>query len=113
MMRRPKRSACPHSTLWNPADSGDAMAEALTTKLVNVGLAIVEPSRLTAVITEVANQNTELFDPKTAQKVGKQIGASAVLTGRIVTSGATSEAHMRLIKVETGQIILAASARLA
>jgi len=94
-------------------DSGDALAEQLTTKLVNDGLAIVERSRLSAVITELAIQNTQLFDPKTAQKVGKQIGASAVLTGRIVTTGATSEAHMRLIKVETGQIILAASARLA
>src|SRR5205814_1779432 len=93
-------------------EGGDALAEQLTTKLVNDGQAIVERSRLAAVITELAIGNTELFDPKTAQKVGKQIGASAVLTGRIVTAGATSEAHMRLIKVQTGEIILAASARL-
>lgn len=97
----------------NTTEGGDALAEELTTKMVSAHIPVVERARLSAVLTELAIQNTALFDPATAQKVGHQIGATAVLTGRIVAGpGRLSEANMRLIDVATGRILLAATTTL-
>lgn len=94
----------------NTTEGGAALAEELTTKMVSANVAVVERARLSAVLTELAIQNTALFDPETAQKVGRQIGATAVLTGKIVAGpGRFSEANMRLIDVATGRILLAAT----
>jgi len=94
-------------------DSGDALTEQLTTTLVDDKVSVVERSRLDASIAELSIQTTDLFDPKNAQKFGKQLGATVILTGKIVArDGRTSEAHMRLIDVQSGEILLAASSPL-
>jgi hypothetical protein len=94
----------------NTTEGGTALAEELTTKMVSANISVVERARLSAVLTELAIQSSALFEPETAQKVGHQIGATAVLTGKIVAgSGRFSEANMRLIDVTTGRILLAAT----
>lgn len=92
----------------NPA--GASMAEELTTALVQRKVSVVERSALDMVLTELIAQNTVLFDEASAQKIGKLTGARMVLTGKIVRERSTSRAHMRLIDVETGEILLAISA---
>lgn len=94
-------------------DEGNALTEQLITELVGRKITVVERSLLPSVLTELAIQQSSLFESKTAQKVGKQLGATVVLTGRIVNAATRSEAHVRLINVESGEIVLAGSTKLA
>lgn len=48
-------------------------------------------------------------DMTLTRKVGKQLGASAVMTARLVEDGHFLSVHVRLINVETGEVLLAAS----
>ena len=86
------------------------LTEQLTTSLTNKEIPVVERALLDKVLGEQFLQHSFLFDEKTAQRLGKQLGATAILTGRIVGRG---EAHVRLIDVKSGRILLAASGRLA
>jgi TolB-like protein len=94
------------------SEAGQAMTEDLTTSLVQHGVPVVERALLNQVITELALQNTVLFDEKQAQQIGMQAGASCVLTGKIVTDDNRNVAHVRLIDVRTGKILMAASERM-
>ena len=58
------------------------------------------------------NQNADLFDPATAQRFGKMIGAQYLVVGRvtgITNKGSDTIAHLslRMIEVETARIYLA------
>ena len=71
--------------------SGDVRAgskkleEDLTTGLSQGGISLVERTFLAKVLNELGLQNTKLFDPDKAQRVGKQLGAYAVLVGTMST----------------------------
>jgi TolB-like protein len=90
-------------------EAGVAISEDLATALVGKKVQVVERNALKSVIKEMAIQTSELIDPATVQRLGKQIGASTVLTGKIVADGNQFKAHVRLISVETGQVLMAAS----
>jgi hypothetical protein len=92
------------------SDVGSNLAEDVTTLLVQQGITVVERSVLNAVLVELVAQNTILFDANSAQNLGKLTGASVVVAGKIVPSGKTGKAYMRLIDVETAEILQAASA---
>ena len=83
------------------------LEEDLTTGLAQGGVSVVERTFLSKVLNELGLQNTKLFDPDKAQRVGKQLGAYAVLVGTMSGSGYRSEANLRLVKVETGEILFA------
>lgn len=89
---------------------GTALTEQMTTALSNKGISVVERELLDKVLAEQVVQHTVLFDEKTAQHIGKLLGATAVLTGKIVGPG---EAHVRLVDVSSGVILSAASQKLA
>jgi len=91
---------------------GLVAAERFTTELARREIAVVERSMLAKVLAELTLQNTSLFDPTTAGKIGKHVGAPLVLTGRIVKADRSTEAHIRLINVETGEILTATSGEL-
>jgi hypothetical protein len=91
-------------------ETGKVLEERLITTLTNKGIPIIERALLDKVLGEQLLQHSFLFDEKTAQHIGKQLGASAVLTGKIVGRG---EAHVRLVHVRSGRILLAASKRIA
>lgn len=93
--------------------AGKALVEQITTVVVNRGISVVDRKRLDDTLNELALQQSKAFDQETAQKVGKQLGAVAILTGTITPKGNRAEAHVRLIRVETGEIIVAASQDLA
>jgi|GEM_PF-1617181 len=90
--------------------TGNSIAEELTGALVQRKVKVVERSALDLVLAELLVQNTILFDEESAQKLGKLTGASMVLTGKIISEKNNGKAHLRLIDVESGEIMLAVSA---
>lgn len=107
----PVVAICPLSNNDGSANSaGRSIAEDLTSALVQRDVKVVERSSLDMVLAELLVQNTILFDEKSAQELGKLTGASMVLTGKIVPEKSTGKAHLRLIDVESGVILLAISA---
>ncbi len=88
---------------------GREFAESLTTELVRNDVRVVERRLLDKVLRELSMQNSSGFDPLTAQRIGKQLGAYVVLTGTIVPKNKVYEAQLRLLQVETGEILFAAS----
>jgi hypothetical protein len=94
-------------------DTGVQLAEDLTTMLVQQGASVVERSELDKVLGELLVQNTILFEPKSAQELGKLTGATVVVVGKIVPSGKAGKAYMRLVDVQTGEILQAASASIS
>lgn len=90
--------------------TGNSLAEELVSALVQRSVSVVERSALDMVLAELIAQNTILFDQKSAQQLGKLTGASMVLTGKIIQEKTTGKAHLRLIDVKTGEILLAVSA---
>jgi TolB-like protein len=93
--------------------TGKTLAEQISTMFVSRGITVVERERLNVALTELALQQSKAFDANAAQKVGKQLGAVAVVTGTITPKAMRAEAHVRLIRVQTGEAIVAASQDLA
>lgn len=85
------------------------LSEELTTGLVNRGVSVVERRLLNDVIQELGMQQGMLFDPTKAQKIGKQIGAYAMIIGTISPKANFVQAQLRLVRVETGEILAAAA----
>jgi len=83
------------------------ISEELTTGLVNRGVSVVERRLLDKVLSELNLQQSGLFDPAKAQAIGKQIGAYAVVMGTVAPKNSYTEAQLRLVRVETGEILLA------
>jgi len=86
------------------------MTERLTTELASHGVALVERELLDSVLVELGLQSTSLVDQEKAVKIGRLIGARSVLTGTLgsVEAGKV-EVHARLIKVRTGEVVVAGS----
>ena len=104
-------AVCPLSNDNGSANpTGNSIAEELVSALVQRKVSVVERSALDMVLTELIAQNTILFDQKSAQKLGKLTGASMVLTGKIIQEKSSGKAHLRLIDVQTGEILIAVSA---
>ena len=96
--------------------SGDAkynalskgIADMLITDLSKVkGITIVEREKLEKLIGEIKLGQSKYFDPATAQKLGKGLGAQNILTGSFYLLDNTIRIDARLIDVETGGIITA------
>ncbi len=96
--------------------SGDAkynalskgIADMLITDLSKVkGVTIVERDKLEKLIGEIKLEQSKYFDPATAQKLGKGLGAQNILTGSFYLLDNTIRIDARLIDVETGGIISA------
>jgi TolB-like protein len=92
---------------------GAGIAEDLTTTLVQRKITVVERAVMDMVLGELLLQNTILFDPKSAQNLGKLTGANYVLTGKIVPNRNVGKAYVRLINVQTGEIAFAVASSLS
>ena len=90
---------------------GNELSAEIKISLVESGLTVVERDQVAAVLSELLLQQTEFFDPKQAQNVGKQVGASVVLTGTISQKGRAVSVRASLIEVGTGKIKYASSLR--
>ncbi len=96
--------------------SGDAkynalskgIADMLITDLSKVkGVNIVEREKLEKLIQEIKLGQSKYFDPATAQKLGKGLGAQNILTGSFYLLDNIIRIDARLIDVQTGAIISA------
>jgi TolB-like protein len=89
--------------------AGKTLAEQISTVFISQGITVVERERLDVALKELSLQQKKAFDPEAAQKVGKQLGAVAVVTGTITPKNKRAEAHVRLVRVQTGEAVVAAS----
>ncbi|MGI5860865.1 MAG: CsgG/HfaB family protein [Myxococcales bacterium] len=88
------------------------LADMIITDLVAWdGVSVVEREKLESVFEELKLQKTKHFDPATAVKVGKLIGAHYLLTGAIGISGEELRLDARLIEAERSKVVATASAR--
>lgn len=110
-------------------ESLNQAADEATDALVNSGrFDIVERTRLREITDEYALTNTGMVDSKTASVIGKLTGAQYLLMGSINSVTArksktslaglgtnrykvTADVSLRLVDVETGRIVLAATGR--
>ncbi|MBM4021510.1 MAG: hypothetical protein FJ284_04570 [Planctomycetes bacterium] len=84
-----------------------ALQEMLTTDLaVCRDVRIVERGRLEEVLKEQELGKTEFLDKASAAKVGRGVGADAVLTGSVWVQDEEMRIDVRLVHVETGEILL-------
>lgn len=81
---------------------------------------LVDRLQLNQVLTELQLNNSELVDPKAAQKVGKLIGADYIVSGEVLdyaidrnAGGDEVEvsAHVQLIEVSTGNVYVSTICR--
>ncbi|MBL8955231.1 MAG: hypothetical protein JNK82_30935 [Myxococcaceae bacterium] len=87
------------------------MAEMIITDLVAWdGVTVVERSRLDAVLGELKLQQTKAFDPGTAVKVGKLIGAQYAITGSLFLQGEQLRIDAAVVNIERGETVASASA---
>ncbi|HVO33116.1 MAG TPA: FlgO family outer membrane protein [Elusimicrobiota bacterium] len=101
-----------------PYDDGDLssgstlVSERLTTLLAQRKISIIERSRLSNLLEEMRLEETGATTVAGSQKPGGILGVDAVVTGTLAdeTNGKT-EIHARLIRLETGEILAAASTR--
>ena len=84
------------------------LADMLITDLSNVNmLDIVERDKLEAILKEQKLSSSKEFDPNTAAKVGKLLGAQVILTGGYFEMMGSLRIDARFIDVETGKILKA------
>ncbi|MCX6375505.1 MAG: FlgO family outer membrane protein, partial [Armatimonadetes bacterium] len=93
----------------DPAAVEDIL-EDLSTALVKTGVfQLVERSRLDEVLRELRIQNSGLVDSSTAKKLGKLVGARAVLVGSISDRKDCYVINARIIDTESGLVGIAES----
>lgn len=94
----------------NVRASGKRFSEELVSSLTELGVAVVERNQLDRVRGELALQQGAPFDGDTARQLGKLVGAFAVLSGTISDDWVTTQnTLLRLVKVETGEVIFGAA----
>jgi TolB-like protein len=84
------------------------IADMLITDLSKVrDVDIVEREKLEELIKEIKLGNSSYFDQSTAQKLGKGLGASSILTGAFYILDGNLRIDARLINVGSGKVIAA------
>jgi TolB-like protein len=83
------------------------LADMMVTDLAAVeGLAVVEREKLQQLIAELKLQKSRFFDPATAQRLGRGIGATHAVTGAIAALSPQIRLDVRLIEVATGRVVM-------
>jgi TolB-like protein len=88
---------------------GDLFADELTNGLVAAKIPVVERTRIGEALTELEMQHAGGFAPEAAQKLGRFIGAAAIITGSVFENDKTFIVSLRLVKVSTGEILFSHS----
>ncbi len=93
---------------YDPLSKG--ISDMLITDLSKVqGVTIVERSRLEDILKEIELNKNKYFDDKTAQKLGKGLGAKSILTGAFMLLSDNLRIDARMVDVQTGKILMAES----
>ena len=90
---------------------GRGLAAMLITDLsVSPELKIVERERMQDVLQEQDMSRSRMFDSTTAVKAGRLLGAEFIATGSLAAASPELRIDMRVIRIETGQIVKTARA---
>lgn len=82
------------------------LADMLITDLSNINmLTIVERDKIENILQEQKLNNSKDFDPNTASKIGKLLGAQIILTGGYFEMMGSLRVDARFIDVQTGKIL--------
>ncbi|WP_300673174.1 CsgG/HfaB family protein [Desulfoluna sp.] len=68
---------------------------------------VVERENTSALISEIKLGLSGLMDEETAAEAGRLTGASLLMTGRVIQTGSRADVMLRLIRVETGEVLSA------
>lgn len=86
------------------------LADMLITDLTKISsLKVVERDKLELLLKEIKLNKSAFIDSKSAQQLGKGLGARFLLTGSFLLMGKDMRIDARLLKVESGEIIMAES----
>jgi hypothetical protein len=66
---------------------------------------IVERKDMQKILKELELQNTGLIQDESAVKAGKLIGAKMIITGKLYTKTSNYEIFLKLLRVETGEVL--------
>jgi TolB-like protein len=91
----------------------DAMGRGLAAMMItdlsaSPDLRLVERERMQDVLKEQEMQRSRMFDSTTAVKAGRLLGAEFIATGSIAAAAPELRIDLRVIRVETGQVVKAA-----
>jgi TolB-like protein/tetratricopeptide (TPR) repeat protein len=110
-------SAAPPATvtvLYFDNDTGDAsltylgkgLADMMITDLAAVpAIQVVEREKLEALLKELKLQRTKYFDPKTAQQIGKGVGARFAVAGSFTSLAPVMRIDVRVIEIANGRVV--------
>lgn len=87
---------------------GAYLAEAITTKLVNAGVDVVERPLMDKVLNALRVEASGAIDPATAKRVGTQAGVEAIVIGTTTDLKSAIAVNARVIDAASGRIIAAA-----
>jgi TolB-like protein len=88
---------------------GKGLADMMITSLASVpSLQVLEREKTNVVIAELELQRTKYFDPGTAQKIGKGVGAQYLVAGSFIALEPTIQINVRVIQVDTNEVVNAA-----
>lgn len=89
-----------------PPEIGQEIAETLITDLAKSNrLNLVERAQLGQALRELRLQTTGLIEPAQAKRVGKLIGADAIVVGSFYTRDGQIVINARVVDVRTGQVM--------
>ncbi|MCC6806605.1 MAG: hypothetical protein IT381_04210 [Deltaproteobacteria bacterium] len=87
---------------------GKGLADMMITDLSALpDVRVVEREKLQALLAELKLQKGKYFDPKTAQKIGKGVGAEFAVTGSFMAFDPQVRIDVRVVKIETGTVVKA------
>ncbi len=87
---------------------GRYMAEEMITRLFTLaGARVIERGQLEKALDELKFSQTDLFDPDLAKKLGRFVGAEAILAGTITSLDNTIRINARLFNTERGEVLAA------
>lgn len=100
-------------------NGGNVIADILATELPNLGnIRIIERENLADIIDEQALQLSGMVDAESAVEIGRLSGADAVIIGELTdyvywentgVTGTTISFSMKMISVESGNVVLSGS----
>ena len=114
----------------NQPSSGTVVADIISMELIKEGIDVVDRANTVQILNEQKLGLSGVIDETTAPKVGKLLGVNAIISGSVNEYGTTTTniqvvqgadpaympissagVSLKLIDVETGQMVWAASAR--
>lgn len=100
-------------------NGGDVVSGLIATELSNLeNVTVIEREVLSEILEEQSFQMSGMIDPDTAIDIGRLTGADAVVVGDLTdyvywentgVTGTTVSFSMRMIRVETGKVLLSGS----